>query len=146
MQSNTNWTPLLFSAFLYFVSGIHYSTVQARYCPFAWTGWTLASKSDVEGWKRGLDQYQWARWQGKDECTCTYFAMLTMYPNCFPNGRDGNRSYMKGCAAFSDRIASTVGITAMGAAFTDNLVLSTSVCCKILKVRSSYYRRGPVYL
>jgi hypothetical protein len=77
------------------------------------------------------------KWQGKDECTCTYFVMFTMYTKCFPNGRDGKSSYMKGCAAFLDRIASTVEITAEVTACTDNLVLSASVCCKMLKVATA---------
>jgi hypothetical protein len=37
---------------------------------------------------------------------------------------------MKGFAAFSDIMARSVEITAQVAAWTDNLVLSTSVCCK----------------
>jgi hypothetical protein len=41
---------------------------------------------------------------------------------------------MKGCAAFLDRIASTVEITAIGAAWTDQIFLSTNVCYKIPKV------------
>jgi hypothetical protein len=48
---------------------------------------------------------------------------------------------MKGCAAFLDRNKPTTrirrlgsGIPEMGAACTDNLVLSTSVCYKLLKV------------
>jgi hypothetical protein len=47
-------------------------------------------------------------------------------------------SYMKGCAAFSDWIKIIrSGIPAMGAACTDNLILSTSVCYKLLKVNTA---------
>jgi hypothetical protein len=52
-----------------------------------------------------------------------------MYPECYPNGRDGKISYMKGCAACLYWNI-FIPIIAVGAACTDDLVLSTSVCCK----------------
>jgi hypothetical protein len=44
---------------------------------------------------------------------------------------------MKGSAAGLDWIAKTVKITAMGAACTVHLILSTSVCRKILKTNTA---------
>jgi hypothetical protein len=80
-----------------FVSGIHYSTVQMRYSQFAWTGWTLASKS--EAWKRGLvDQWSAAR-----VATLTRKGRMHMYllcdvyyvsPKCSQHSQDGTSSYI----------------------------------------------------
>jgi hypothetical protein len=75
-----------------------------------------------------------AEWKKDERSTCTYFAMQIMYSKCFRNGQDGKRCYMKGPAACLDRGYSIIEITAMGAACTLNLDLTTSVYHKCLKV------------